>query len=95
MRTIELSAAFKKDYKRIKANPRHAHDARMLFESVATLLAEDKQLPETYRDHALVGSWKGYRECHIKPDLLLIYKVDEYDVLRIARIGSHSDLFRR
>ena len=93
MRTIDLSTAFKKDYKRIKANPRHAQDVRTLYETVTTLLAEDTPLPEGYRDHVLVGNWKGYRECHLKPDLLLIYRTEEPGILRIARLGSHSELF--
>lgn len=61
MRKIELFTAFKKDYKRTRANPRHAQDVRALYEAAALLLAEDKPLPESYRDHALVGNWKGYR----------------------------------
>lgn len=95
MRTIELSNAFKKDYKRAKANPRHTQDLRALYEDAALLLAEDKPLPESYRDHYLVGEWKGYRECHLKPDLLLIYKTEEPEILRFARLGSHSELFSR
>lgn len=95
MRTIDLSTAFKKDYKRAKANPRHAQDVRALYEAVAVLLAEDTPLPERYRDHTLVGDWKGYRECHLKPDLLLIYRTEEPEILRIARLGSHSELFSR
>lgn len=95
MRNIELSTAFKRDYKRAKANPRHAQDVPSLFESVALLLANDEPLPDSYRDHALIGDWKGYRECHLKPDLLLIYKTEEPDILKIARLGSHSELFSR
>ncbi len=95
MRTIDLSTAFKKDYKRAKANPRHAQDVRALYEAIALLLAEDKPLPERYRDHALVGEWKGYRECHLKPDLLLIYNAEEPGMLKIARLGSHSELFSK
>lgn len=95
MRTIELSTAFKKDYKRAKANPRHMQDVRELYEGAALLLAEDKPLPESYRDHSLVGEWKGYRECHLKPDLLLIYRTEEPETLKVARLGSHSELFSR
>ena len=95
MRTIELSTAFKRDYKRAKANPRHAQDVRALYEGVSLLLAEDKPLPESYRDHALVGEWKGFRECHLKSNLLLIYRTDEPGILHIARLGSHSELFNR
>ncbi|MGD1641148.1 type II toxin-antitoxin system YafQ family toxin [Klebsiella pneumoniae] len=46
-----------------------------------------------YRDHDLSGDWAGYRECHIKPDLLLIYRKSDADTLRLARLGSHSELF--
>lgn len=95
MRTIKWSTDFKKDYRRIKATPRHAHDVERLLEAIATLLAEDEPLPENCRDHALVGNWKDYRECHIKPDLLLIYQTAEPGILRFARLGSHSELFSR
>ena len=50
-------------------------------------------LPERNRDHALSGNWSGYRECHVRPDLLLIYEMAE-GVLRLIRLGSHSELFR-
>lgn len=93
MRTIELSTAFKKDYKRVKANPRHTHDVQILFEGIALLLVQDHPLPESCKDHALIGDWKGYRECHLKPDLLLIYRKAELEILRLARLGSHSELF--
>jgi mRNA interferase YafQ len=46
-----------------------------------------------HRDHDLSGDWAGYRECHIKPDLLLIYRKSDADTLRLARLGSHSELF--
>ncbi len=93
MRTIERSAAFKKDYKRLKASPRHRQDLDKLVPALLTLLATDEILPESDRDHALIGQWQGYRECHIKPDLLLIYRKLDTDTLRLARLGSHSDLF--
>ncbi len=94
MRTLDLSTAFKKDYKRTRMNPRHAQDVEGLYLTVVELLVEDQPLPERFRDHALVGTWKGYRECHLKPDLLLIYKIEEPNVLRLARLGSHSELFK-
>ncbi len=93
MRTIEYANVFKKDYKRIKATPRHAKDADKLLSTTVKLLAEDKELPTAHRDHSLSGDWVGYRECHIKPDLLLIYKKHGEDTLRLARFGSHSELF--
>jgi mRNA interferase YafQ len=93
MRTIERSSAFKRDYKRAKAAPRHGKDVDSLVSSVVALLLSDQALPGNNRDHALSGDWVGYRECHIKPDLLLIYRKPDADTLRLARLGSHSDLF--
>jgi mRNA interferase YafQ len=57
------------------------------------LLVADQDLAHLYRDHALVGDWSGYRECHLKPDLLLIYRKPNVETIRLARLGSHSDLF--
>jgi mRNA interferase YafQ len=88
MRKIELSTAFKKDLKAL----RHT-GVKPLVDSVITLLQNDEPLPERYRDHNLSGDLAGYRECHIKPDLLLIY-LKEPDVLKLARLGSHSKLFK-
>lgn len=93
MRTIKWSSDFKKDYRRIQTTPRY-RDIDILLESVVTLLANDQPLPATFRDHTLIGDWHGYRECHLKPDLLLIYKTGETEVLRLARLGSHAELFR-
>jgi mRNA interferase YafQ len=58
-----------------------------------SLLLSDEVLPENNRDHGLSGDWSGYRECHIKPDLLLIYRKPDANTLRLARLGSHSQLF--
>jgi len=93
MRTIEHSATFKQDYRRIKSTPRHRKDIEDVMKSVIASLSSDQPLPSRYRDHGLIGDWAGYRECHIKPDLLLIYKLQGSDGLRLARIGSHADLF--
>ena len=93
MRTIERSSAFKRDYKRAKATPRRGKDLDSLVSSVVASLLSDQALPGNNRDHALSGDWVGYRECHIKPDLLLIYRKPDADTLRLARLGSHSDLF--
>lgn len=92
MRTIEYASAFKKDFKRVKASPRHK-DVEVLLKGVLQLLVADEPLPVSQRDHALTGNWSGYRECHLKPDLLLIYKKPNDETLRIARLGSHSELF--
>ena len=93
MRTIERSSAFKRDYKRAKASPRHRENVDPLLSAVLERLVSDMVLPESNRDHALSGDWAGYRECHVKPDLLLIYRKPDVDTLRLARLGSHSELF--
>ncbi len=93
MRTINWSNSIKKDYRRVKANSLHAHDLDGLLEAVLDLLVEDKALPISCRDHNLIGDWKNHRECHLKADLLLIYQKIGTDVLRLIRLGSHSELF--
>ena len=93
MRAIERSSAFKRDFKRIKKTPNHRNDIDALLTAILSLLAEDKALPDNNRDHSLSGDWVSYRECHIKPDLLLIYQKPNEITLRLARLGSHSELF--
>jgi mRNA interferase YafQ len=93
MRTVEYATAFKKDFKRVKATPHHK-DIDTLLKDVLQRLMNDQPLSVGQRDHALTGNWSGYRECHLKPDLLLIYKKPNGETLRIARLGSHSELFR-
>ncbi len=93
MRTIEYANVFKKDFKRVKASPLHRKDAETLLSAVIKLLVADKEMPLANRDHLLSGDWLGYRECHIKPDLLRIYKKQGKETLRLARFGSHSVLF--
>ena len=92
MRTIEWTNAFKRDYKKVLATPRHRDIAAMLDE-VGTKLADDEQLAGKLHDHALTGSYTEHRECHLKPDLLLIYKKPDEHTLRFVRLGSHSELF--
>ena len=60
--------------------------------TVIYYLINDHEIPSKYRDHALSGEWSGFRECHIKPDLLLIYETGE-DSIQLVRLGSHSELF--
>ena len=93
MRSIKRSTTFKKDYKRVKANPKHAKNLNAQLSSLLQMLVQDKPLPDTYRDHDLIGNWKGFRECHLKPDLLLIYRQLD-DELQLARLGSHNELFK-
>ncbi len=86
---------FRKDVKRVKRNPRHAQDINKILLHVKDLLVESVPLPNFYRDHALTGNWKGCRECHLKPDLLLIYDNTEPEILRLVRLGSHSEIFSK
>jgi mRNA interferase YafQ len=92
MRTIEWTSAFKRDYKRTLATPRYREIERLLAD-IAGLLADDLPLAESCRDHGLSSNWTGHRECHLKPDLLLIYKLPDERTLRLVRMGSHSELF--
>ena len=81
---------FKKDYKLAMKRELPIEE----LDNVIRLLAEDEPLPEKYRDHDLSGNWKGFRECHIQPNWLLIYRVFNNNlILSLARTGSHSDLF--
>lgn len=93
MRTIERSSAFKRDYRQLLAGSKIRMDLEALVSAVVGRLLTDQHLPEGVRDHALIGDWAGYRECHLKPDLLLIYRKPDAQTLRLARIGSHSELF--
>ena len=92
MRRIERAAAFKRDYRRVKAISRY-RDLDERLSAVLQLLVSDRPLPLRNRDHALSGNRSGYRDYHLWPDLLLIYGKPSPDVLRLVRLGSHSDLF--
>ena len=89
MRRIEFGAAFKKDNKRMMK--RGASAAKL--DSVLTLLMSEQPLPPRNRPHMLTGEWKGFWECHIGPDWLLIYDLEDPEVVALHRMGTHSDLF--
>ena len=90
MLTIKYHTMFKKDYKRIK---KRGYDISRL-EKIVELLANEVPLPEQFIDHNLSGNYNGFRECHIAPDWLLIYQVNNNElVLVLSRTGSHSELF--
>ncbi len=93
MRTIERSSAFKRDFKKVSLAPRYRKELNGLLTEVLGSLVQDLPLDESFGDHGLTGNWAGYRECHMKPDLLLIYSKADADTLRLARLGSHSELF--
>ena len=89
MREIIRQKPFKADMKRVARSGRYKVDDLL---AVVEMLALDKSLPPKYQDHALSGHWRDFRECHIKPDWLLIYRL-EPDKLILVRTGSHSDFF--
>jgi mRNA interferase YafQ len=91
MRTIERTGRFKRDFKRECKGP-HKEALRTDLVAVVTALANDEPLAERHRDHALTGPWKDFRDCHVKPDLVLIYAKPDKERLQLIRLGSHSAL---
>jgi mRNA interferase YafQ len=91
MRTIERTGKFKRDYRR-EAKGAHRETLAIDFSNVISALAKDEPLPEKHRDHGLSGDWKDHRDCHIKPDLVLIYRKPTDFILQLVRLGSHSEL---
>ena len=91
MRTIEHTNQFKRDYKREAKGP-YRQTLKSDFIKVLRALVHDQPLNEKYYDHALTGVWKDYRDCHIKPDLVLIYRKPGIEVLQLVRLGSHNEL---
>ena len=84
------SNRFKKNYSLME---KRGYDMSLIDKVIITLL-EEKPLPPSKRDHALTGDWKGFRECHVLPDWLLIYKADGVNLLLyLERTGTHADLF--
>ena len=91
MRTVKYTKKFRKDYKREKSG-RHAVALDNRLEDIVELLANDEPLPKRNVDHPLTGNWKDHRDCHVWPDLVLIYRKPDDDNLELVRIGSHSEL---
>lgn len=91
MRTIEWTSRFKRDYKR-ESRGRHRATLDDLLATVVDTLANDRPLEPGHHDHALSGEWRDFRDCHLRPDLLLIYQESGDDLLRLVRLGSHSAL---
>ncbi len=91
MRTIEPTRQFRRDFKREAKGPLGKRLDGIL-NPVITLLAKDAALPPRYRDHPLTGNWLDHRDCHIRPDLVLIYRKPDVDTLQLVRLGSHSEL---
>jgi mRNA interferase YafQ len=91
MTRIERTTQFKRDYKR-ELKGRHRENLSTLLLEVLEVLVNNQQLEIKYKDHALTGEWSDHRDCHIKPDLVLIYRKPAADVLQLVRLGSHSQL---
>ena len=91
MLRIERTRQFKRDYKRELKGSRQTTLETVIVE-VLKALVNNQPLAEKYRDHALSGDWKDHRDCHIKPDLILIYRKPDDEVLQLVRLGSHSEL---
>jgi len=91
MRIPEFTSRFNRDYKR-ESKGRYRTTLEADLRPVIAALLADRPLAEHYRDHAMIGNWKDHRDCHIKPDLVLIYQKVGADFLRLARLGSHAEL---
>ena len=89
MYSIFRTASFKKQYKKLSSIEKE------LLKNVIILLTQNEELEEKYKDHKLTGNFKDLRECHVKPDLLLIYKINN-DILELAlvQVGNHNSLFK-
>ena len=89
MYSIFRTASFKKQYKKLSVSDKE------LLKEIIILLAKNTELEEKHKDHNLTGNFKGLRECHVKPDLLLIYKInDEILELALVQVGNHNSLFK-
>jgi mRNA interferase YafQ len=91
MREVRYTARFKRDYRREKSG-RHSKRLDALLMEVVNLLAADTPLPRRNVDHPLYGEWKDFRDCHVRPDLILIYRKTDDNGLELVRLGSHSGL---
>ncbi len=91
MREIEPTRRFQRDYKRETSGILGKRLDALLTEAI-NLLADDAPLPNRYVDHQLVGAWKDHRDCHIRPDLILIYRKPDDVTRELVRLGSHREL---
>jgi len=87
---VKLTNKFRRDYKTMAKRGK----SMSLLQDIVAYLANGIELPQNNRDHELIGNWSGHRECHIQPDWLLVYRIEEEVlVLTLTRTGTHSDLF--
>ena len=91
MRIVKYQSRFKRDYRREKSG-RHGRKLDNLLMEIADMLAADKPLPRRNFDHSLTGEWNDHRDCHVRPDLVLIDRKPDDTSLELVRPGSHSEL---
>jgi mRNA interferase YafQ len=91
MRTTRYTARFKRDYRRERSG-RHGDKLDAELTAVVKLLANDTPLARRHVDHRLSGEWADHRNCHLRPDLVLIYRKPDAETLELVRLGSHSEL---
>ena len=91
MRTTERTTQFKRDYKR-ESKGRHRRTLDASLKPVIDALANDRPPDPRHRDHALSGEWADHRDCHVKPDLVLIYQKPDAETLLLVCLGSHAEL---
>ena len=91
MRTIKQAGQFKRDLKR-EGKGQHRKVLQDEFVAIIASLARDEQLDPRQRDHALSGDWKDHRDCHVRADLVLIYRKPDDKTLELVRLGTHSEL---
>jgi mRNA interferase YafQ len=91
MREVSYTSRFRRDYRREKSG-RHGKRVDAMLMEVVILLAADQPLPRRNVDHSLSGEWKDFRDCHIRPDLILIYRKPDDKTLELVRLGTHSEL---
>ena len=89
MKTLKVTSQFKKDLKRYRNSPKSIAD----LEEVLHLLSATGSVPENYRPHMLLGDYKGFMECHVGNDFLLIWFDETNDIIKLVRLGSHAELF--
>ncbi|MCY3913656.1 MAG: type II toxin-antitoxin system YafQ family toxin [Chloroflexi bacterium] len=90
-RQLERSRQFKRDYRRVSRG-RYGRTLDARLTPILLALANDQPLEVRHRDHALSGDWSDFRDCHVRPDLVLIYQKPDDTTLRLVRLGSHSEL---
>ena len=90
MKKLQPTTQYRKDYKRIKNNPKKVEALKEVLE----MLIHEQPIPADYLPHMLHGEYKGCMECHVQGDFLLIWFDEENDMIELVRLGSHSELFK-